>query len=44
MIKSINVNLNEPCYFCEELGEYWDFLNNKIISVCRNHNKIEPSS
>lgn len=32
------------CYYCPEHGEYWDFSDKEIISVCKQHLKMETTS
>lgn len=35
--KKHNDPLSEKCYFCDLAGDYWDFLEYDVISVCKNH-------
>jgi hypothetical protein len=44
MSESIEIKINEACNFCNSNGEYWEFEDSKIISVCRKHIKMEASS
>jgi hypothetical protein len=42
------INLNEKenkekCYYCDRSGDYWDYSQYKIISVCRYHLTIDAS-
>jgi len=28
---------DEKCYYCEEIGTYWDQVGATIINVCKKH-------
>ena len=28
---------DEKCYYCDEIGIYWDQLSATIITVCKKH-------
>lgn len=36
--------LNEKCAFCEKDGNYFDFINGQVTSVCQKHLRMEASS
>lgn len=35
---------NEKCSRCNNPGEYWDWDNGMLISLCRQHIRVEVSS
>lgn len=36
--------INEKCIKCDSQGIYWDFKDGDLISLCKDHIKIESSS
>lgn len=41
MSNSEDININsiykDKCYYCDEIGTYWDQVGATIISVCKKH-------
>jgi len=37
-------NNTDLCYICNSSGEYWDWHNGMLVSVCKKHISIEVSS
>lgn len=34
----------ELCHLCQHPGEYWDWQNGVLVSVCKRHIAVEASS
>lgn len=38
------MNTSEKCLRCNQPGDYWDWENGILISVCKKHIVVEVSS
>lgn len=38
------MNNNEKCVECDNPGEYWDWDNGMLISICKVHMRVSLSS
>ena len=38
------MNDKETCSVCNNPGEYWEWRNGILLSICRKHLKVEASS
>jgi hypothetical protein len=44
IIYDMNKQKIEKCHLCDNPGEYWDWKNGMLTSVCKFHISLEVSS
>ena len=44
IIYDMNEKKLEECHICQSPGDYWDWSNGFLVSVCKKHISMEVSS